>query len=360
MNRRERLRKCYFHEELDRPGVYSRTGFPADDPTYDGVKAYLAAHSEMKSGWSTRGLETVYPTESLTEPYSEDFERRRTILRTPAGELESAYLVSLKGRPGMPESYLIKTREDAEKYMSLPLPVIEGDVSSFGGALSEMGDKGIVEVSLGFNPAGFVAELIGSENFALMTITDRDALHALCDRQMRIVLNRLRFALSRGLGPFFNMAGEEYIVPPLHGPRDFDDFNVRYDRPIIEEIHNAGGRIHIHCHGSLGKVLRAFVDMGADVLHPIEPPPMGDVTAAEAKEIARGRMCIEGNIQINRMYEATPDDIRRETEQLIRDAFDDRKGLIVCPSASPYLRGMGEVGFPRFKAMVDAVLEYKG
>ena len=73
MERRERLRRCYFNEELDRPAVYSRTGFPADDPTYERLRAYLRAHTELKRPW--RVTETPYPTTSFTEPYSEDFVR---------------------------------------------------------------------------------------------------------------------------------------------------------------------------------------------------------------------------------------------------------------------------------------------
>ena len=83
---------------------------------------------------------------------------------------------------------------------------------------------------------------------------------------------------------------------------------------------------------------------------------MGDITATEAKALARGTLCLEGNIQISRMYEARSEAIRQETEALIRDTFDDRKGLVVCPTASPYIRGQGARCYPRFKAMVDAVL----
>jgi hypothetical protein len=59
------------------------------------------------------------------------------------------------------------------------------------------------------------------------------------------------------------------------------------------------------------------------------------------------------------MYEATAQDIRQETEQLLADAFDDGRGLIVCPTASPYIRGAGEACFPQYQAMIDAVLAYK-
>ena len=360
MNRRERLTRCYSNQELDRPAVYSRTGFPGNDPTYDKLKAYLAAHSELKAPWSLGRFETSYPTESHREPHSKDFQRRVTVLHTPKGDLKCSRLVSLKGQPGLAETYLIKTREDAEKYLSLPLPEIRGDVSSFFTTRDQIGDAGIVDTSLGSNPGGLVATLFGTDAFAIMSVMERDIIHELCQRQMNISMNRLKFALSNNVGPFFSMAGQEYIVPPLHGPTDFNDFNVKYDKPIVDLVHDSGGYIHIHCHGSIKKVFQGFLDMGVDVLHPFEAPTMGDIKASEAKELARGRMCLEGNIQIDRMYEATPEDIRQETELLIQEIFDDHKGLIVCPTASPYIRGEGEECFPQYKAMIDTVLEWNG
>lgn len=360
MDRRERLRRCYCLEELDRPAAYSRTGFPANDPTYDRLKAYLNERTELKRGWGDVKAKSGYTSESRTEPYSDDFNRQITIIHTPKGDLECSRLNSLKGQPGMHETYYLKTREDAEKYLSLPMPEFFGDCATFQTAVAEMGDRGIVDVSLGSNPGGHVVTLFGSEDFAIMSATDRKILHALCERQMKTIISRLKHLIDHGVGPYFSMAGEEYIVPPLHGPKDFYDFNVRYDKPIIDLVHDAGGRIHIHSHGSMKNVLQGFVDMGVDVLHPFEPPPQGNILAAEAKAISRGKMCLEGNIQINRMYEATPDEMRAETEQLIRDVFDDRKGLIVSPTASPYIRGAGERCFPAFKAMIDTALDWKG
>ena len=86
---------------------------------------------------------------------------------------------------------------------------------------------------------------------------------------------------------------------------------------------------------------------------------MGDITAVEAKTQARSKLCLEGNIQIAAMYEHSPEAIRVETEALIRDVFDDRSGLIVSPTASAYIRGAGEQCLEQFKAMVDAVVNWK-
>lgn len=359
MTRRERLTRCYAHQEVDRPAVYVRTGFPADDPTYDRLKACLSVHSELKRDWCGTQFEPPLPVEVHTEPYSEDFERRIEVLHTPRGDLRRSALQSLKGQPGLHETFFINSPEDADSYLSLPIPHIGGDASSFAALDAQVGDAGIVDVGLGFNPAGFVAELCGSEQFALMSLTHREVLHALCERQRDILLARVEFLLGRGVGPFFSMAGEEYLVPPLHGAKDFWDFNVRYDRPILDRIHEAGGRVHIHCHGSVRTVLAGFIEMGTDVLHPFEAPPLGDILPREAKKLARGKLCLEGNLQIHRMYEATPDEVRRETAQLIADTFDDRCGLIVCPTASPYIRGAGARCFPQFQAMVDTVVAWK-
>ena len=360
MNRAERLRRCYLNKQVDRPAVYSRTSFPKDDPSYDRLKAYLLDHTELKEKWDSSALEPSFPTRTRTEPYLEDFERRITVLQTPNGALESTFLASLKGQPGMQETYFLKTRQDVEKYLSLPLPEIREDVSDFFAVQAQVKDRGIVDVRLGTNPGGFAAVLFGTEAFAVMSVTDRDILHALCQRRMNILIRRLKFLIGKQVGPFFSMLGEEYIAPPIHSPDDFYDFNVKYNKPIIDLIHNAGGRIHIHCHGSVKQVFQGFVDMGADVLHPFEPPPMGNITASEAKAIARDKLCLEGNIQIHRMYDATPEDVRKETEALIRDVFDDNRGLIVSPTASPYIRGQGEACFPQYKAMIDTVREWTG
>ncbi len=355
MNRKQRLKKCYFNQPLDRPAVYSRTNYPENDPTYDQLKAYLAANSELKDDFSNV-TPAPYPTDSHTEKYSEDFQRHVTVLHTPAGDLTSSNLVGLNGQPPMHDEYLLKTIEDAEKYLSLPIPQITGDPSSFFDTQAKMGNAGIVDVSLGFNPAGFIVELFGSENFAIFSAIERDTIHQLCQRQMTITINLLKYLLDNNIGPFFHMLGEEYIVPPLHGPKDFYEFNVKYDKPSIDLIHNAGGRIHIHSHGSIKNVFQGFIDLGADVLHPFEAPPMGDITAKQAKDLARDKMCLEGNIQINLMYESTPDHIIAEPYWLTTACLYDNKSLIGSSIASPYFSSQKHICISQDYAMIDTVL----
>lgn len=354
---RERLRRCYNHQEQDRPGVYIRTYWPSNDPSYDPVKAYVKEHTDLKIPVDLQGLETAPRVTSHREPYSDDFAREIAIVHTPRGDVRASWLIGLRLLPGYCEEHFIKSVEDAEKWLSLPLPEPVGDANRFHAAEKEVGDRGIVDGCLGNCAGGFVADLFGSEAFAIFSITNRDLIHALCQRQQQIILNRVKRALSLGIGPYFSILGQEMIVPPLHGPADFADFCTHYDRPIYDLIHEAGGRIHVHCHSRIGQVFQSFVDSGVDVLHPFEAPPMGDITAKDAKRLARGRMCLEGNIQIADMYEQTTRQITEQTAALIADVFDDQRDLIVSPSASLYQQGKGAQCLEQVKAMVQTVLK---
>ena len=354
---RERLDRCYRHRETDRPGLYLRGATEASPPhaSYEPLRRLAVARGDLKKGWGLGGLAEPRDETCRVEPHSEDFERHVTILHTPAGDLSSSRLHGLKGQPGLEETYLLKSVKDAEKYLSIPLPEVKGDVSSFFDADGALGDRGIVEVGIGLNPAGIVASLFGSTQFAMFSVTAREVLHALLQREMERIIRILKYVLAQGVGPYFAMLGEEYVTPPLHGAKDFDDFNVRYDRPITDLIHDAGGLVHIHSHGPIKQVLPSFVALGADVLHPIEPPPMGNVTPKEAKAALRDKVCIEGNVQIGDIYTKSPDEVRAMVADLISDAFDDGKGLIVCPTASPYVPTMSEPCYENYATLVDTV-----
>ncbi len=100
MDSRERLRRAYAHEEMDRPGVYSRTGYPDADPTYRRLKALLAARSELKVPWQGRTCESRPATRTVTEPLSADWDRQVTVLETPLGPLRSSWRVSRRVMAG--------------------------------------------------------------------------------------------------------------------------------------------------------------------------------------------------------------------------------------------------------------------
>lgn len=358
MTSKERMERCFYHMETDRPAIYSRTAFPALDPSYDDLKKLFLEKTDLKESW--RGF-YCRDHEELTEeiPYKEGYVKQKARIKTPKGDLTQTTVISTLDRSSSVIEYFIKDEEDMEKYLSLP----DGEVSirpeEYYGALKKIGDRGIVVSYLGSNPAGFTAALCGSENFALFSVTSRDLLHKMCLKKMNSIIRLLKEFGREKIGEFFAMQGEEYITPPLHGPKDFDDFNVKYDKPIIDLVHEMGGRMHIHCHGSVKNVIDGFIHMGVDVLHPFEDYPLGDITIKEAKEKVKDKITIEGNIEISLMYEKSPEEIGQIARNIMDEAFYDRKGLIVSPTASPCFYGKGGDCYEQYVALIDAVLDFK-
>jgi hypothetical protein len=163
--------------------------------------------------------------------------------------------------------------------------------------------------------------------------------------------------LDAGLGPVFATLGHEIALPPLLSPGDFFELVVENDKPFMHAIRSKGNLIHVHCHYNLRKVLDGFVELGVNCLHPVEAPPMGDIELADAKVRLRGKVCIEGNMQIGDLFTLTPTEVRAKTRKIIEDAAAGG-GLILCPTASPYKPVLDDETRDNYLAFIEAGLEF--
>ncbi len=361
MTSRERLDAAYRCQPVDCVPIFVRGVSDTRPPheSYAPLRKLVCETCDLKWGWSTAEAFPAPPTTRRVEPYDGDFDLVTTVMPTPRGELVHQHLAGRKGQPGMTRKHWLASRDDALKFMSLPEPEPRGDAGGFFALREQAGERGIVEVHLrDMNPGGHVADLFGSEAFALLSIEDRGLIHELLEHATQRALRVIDWLLARDVGPYFAISGQEYIAPPLHGPRDFWDFNVRYDKRLFGRIRDADGLVHVHCHGSLRGLLEGFVEAGANVLHPVEAPPMGNVTATEAKAVLGNKACIEGNIQVGDLFTLPSAEIARQVRQLLRDAGPT--GLIVAPTASPYAPVCTKVMRANYERMVRTVLDAGG
>ena len=72
------------------------------------------------------------------------------------------------------------------------------------------------------------------------------------------------------------------------------------------------------------------IERGADFFEPVEPPPDGDITFAQAKAIAAGRMTLGGNIEARIIKTGHVD----EVEKAARAAFEGGKERMVLQSTA--------------------------
>ncbi|HBG26704.1 MAG: hypothetical protein A2Y10_09130 [Planctomycetes bacterium GWF2_41_51] len=217
LTRKERLKKRYYYQELDRPAVYSRTGFPKNDSSYDKLKSFLRQYTELKASFNGRAFDSPYPIEKSIEPYSDAFQKRAYDAENIGGRFAQQFAGQFDQSARPARNVFVKGYQRRRK---ISLAVFVGDVSGFCQSLRDIGDDGIVDVSLGLNPAGFIAELFGTENFVMFSVTDCEIVHLLMRYQMEVILERVKFLLANGVGPFFSMLDQEYITPPLRSPKD--------------------------------------------------------------------------------------------------------------------------------------------
>ena len=104
-------------------------------------------------------------------------------------------------------------------------------------------------------------------------------------------------------------------MPPLMSPRDFQQYVHDMDKHICDLIHNAGGHVWVHCHGKVANFIDSFMDMGVDVLNPLEPPKNGDIDMERIIEKYGNKIGWEGNIEIQ--------EILLSPQQRLRQLIDE-------------------------------------
>ena len=337
MTSRERLLAAFRREPVDRVpvriwGLDHRK--EQLEPTFQQLAEIARAHElDLLNNWGPRIESTVELQMQHETRYSrhDGFVEDVTTMHTPKGPLTKARLRSLEGKPGYHSKYVLETPKDAEKWLSIPWSPPVVDCSGWEAAVAELGDEGLLNARIG-EAMYAINDLTGSEIWAYWLVEERDLLHRLVGEAHLRQMHVLKEMLAQGVRGVYGYVGPELCIPPLASPRDFDDFVVRYDQPMHDLIHDAGGLVWVHCHGKMDLVLERFADEGVDCLNPFEPPPMGDVTIAQARRRIGERMAIDGGIEVGDIEVRTATEI----EQLVADAVwqSGGRGFILGLSSS--------------------------
>ncbi|HHV94906.1 MAG TPA: hypothetical protein GXX37_00280 [Clostridiaceae bacterium] len=343
---RERIMRIIQGKPVDRPAVKLwglQPGQKLLHPNYKQVYDLAIETTDLFCGVSSpfdfiTGASTGF-YEIIKRPKSEEWTEVETLLHTPEGVLSSIRLKSNTGKPGYTLTHFIKEPDDIKKILSIPYEPYPVSLESYYKMKREIGDNGIVMFSLGH--AGYaVQRLMGSELLALFSVDERELLKHLIEVFAERLRNHVKAALDAGLGDrgkeedlVFGWVGPELLIPPLLSYKDFNEFCFEIDKPLMDMIHEAGGNIWIHCHGKVGRLIKCFAEMGCDVLNPIEPPPMGDISLEDAFKEAAGRMALEGNIEIHEIMEASGERLIELIEDAVKTGAKYGR-FILCQSSN--------------------------
>jgi len=330
------------------------------DPSYERLRSFVLANTDILYGI---GLESgVFLSAAAQDKRTvirEDDEWKdiESLIETPRGPIRSVTRVSKRDYFDDQIEYYIKDAEDFERFMSIPYVPVRPEVKETIRAKDrEVGEHGLVAVGIP-SVVGCAHALFGSEGLAMWSVLERDRLNALFTMLQRRTLEWVELILKEGAGPVLTYGGPELAVPPLMSPRDFHDFVTIIDRPINDLVHKHGRWTCIHCHGKLDKVLEEFIEIGVDILEPVEAPPGGNVALADVKRRIGDKVILMGNMPYEAIISWPPDRIETRVKADCEAAMAGGS-YIMMPAASPFERVLTDKGFEGYKTYVLSGRKY--
>lgn len=338
---RERIMRIFRNQQIDRPSL-KLWGATMDlnmlHPAYQPIQDLAWELTDIYDGFHG-GIDLIAGANNhlweLTEVPTADpnWVEHHTVLHTPKGDLYQIYQFSTIGEPGYMIRYLVQDEEDLEKLASVPYePVHFTQFDALELRKAKLGEKGVVMINLPH--AGFALQCqTGSENLAYFSVDCRELVDSLIGTYAARLLDYVKEIIAQGITDTpFAWCGPELLTPPLLTPQDFMDFCYKYDKPLCDAIHDGGNYVWVHCHGKVAKLLDAYIDMGVDVLNPLEPPKNGDIHLSADVAKYGNRIGWEGNIEIQDILLSSKEEVRRLISECV-DAGAPSGRFILCPSA---------------------------
>ena len=277
---------------------------------------------------------------------------RRTfgLIDTPLGELN--YVTEWDPRVGTSWTvkYPVENEADVKKIASIPWERPEKLAPPDPDRLpDDFSQRGILSTSIS-SPFVCVAGMMEYERFLELCGMDLDLIKELTGICRQRVLDCVSVLLSKPGIEYVWMGGSEWVTPPMGSPMLYDALVQEQERSIIQYVHeNSNAVVHVHCHGHVRDALPKTIERGADFTEPVEPPPDGDITMAEAKKIVAGRITLGGNIECRILCNESEEAV----ETAVRAAFEGGKErFILSTTAEPSPR-LSQVEFANYMRMID-------
>lgn len=341
MNPRERLLAAIRGERVDRvPLVMTGFHFESLDEVRDPGKREILerVHDQLHFFHSCPSFINRYlvtPPQRIKEIDREERKREVTVtmeIDTPGGPLTSVTSQNRSVETMWTLKYPVESLEDIEKIRSVPweLPpaLAPPDVSCLP---SSFETRGILHTGIS-SPFVCVAGMMSYQYFLELCATEPNLMKELSAQCLERITDILDVLLSGRSIEYVWMGGSEWVTPPMGSPELYETLVHVFEKPLIEKIHAGGAVSHIHCHGNVRSTLEMVIERGGDFFEPVEPPPDGDISFAEAKALASGRMTLGGNIEFRILQNESPNMV----EDITRHAFDNgTHRMVLQPSDGP-------------------------
>jgi hypothetical protein len=375
-------------QPVDRPAVnfYEIGGFAVDpsdpdpnniynDPSWQPLLQLAEEQTDiirMRSPVKLRSydVELTPETLSINHPHDEFFrvkkwtENGRRFVHTTL-KIAGRTMTSLTRRD--PEidtvwtlEHLLKSSDDLMAYLELPDEVFNEEIhiDNLLRDDKELAERGIVMIDTE-DPICAAASLFSMEDFTIIALTEQKLFHSLLEKLSRHIYARTEKTAKAFPGHLWRIYGPEYATEPYLPPQLFKEYVVRYTGPMVETIQKYDGFARIHCHGRLRAVLDYIVQMGADAIDPVEPPPYGDVSLEYVRSKYGKELVLFGNIEIADIENTEPRQFEKIVQKtLIDGAAGQGRGFVLMPSSAPNGRIVTPTVMANYETMVRLATKF--
>ena len=308
---------------------------------------YRATHpSHINRSLATPPQRMRHETKSLPNGETES----RTIIDTPKGELTAIRRTVRSAGTSWQVKYPVETRDDIDKIASVPWELPSGLAPPDANKLPDDSEERLILSTTISSPFVCVAGMMDYQWFLELCATDMPLMKELTEICRQRVLDCVKALLSGPGIDYVWLGGSEWVTPPMASPRVYDELVQEQERDVISYIHdNSDAVVHVHCHGHVRDALPKVIERGGDYLEPVEPPPDGDITMAEAKEQADGRVTLGGNVECRLLCNEPADTVEAAT----RAAFEGgKRRFVLRPTEGPSPR-LTEREHANYMRMID-------
>jgi uroporphyrinogen-III decarboxylase len=203
--------------------------------------------------------------------------------------------------------------------LALPLPAWRADplriVRGRAGDVSLHGEV--------FSPFSQLAEALGLEEWlvALRAEPDaaRDALFSLCEGTVEWMAQQV------AAGADAVLVSSAYAGAGLISARDYRAFVLPCEARVITgfKARCPGTPVYTHTCGAIGDRLELLAETGTDGIDTLDPPPLGDVSLADAKRRVGDRLFLKGNVDpVGTVLRGTPETVRADARRRLAIAAE--------------------------------------
>lgn len=367
MNSRERLLRVLERKPVDRVPIstyelcgYNSLAFENNEPSYKRLMDFIREYTDCVCMWNPASNQNLalssYPVEVTRDRYRKDnYLVIREVFHTPKGDLSRTIQIFDNVHTQWTTEHLCKDIDDVDAYLSVPYEKVTYDYSDYERIKSEVGQRGIIMASVA-DPVCTAMELMEFGQATVWALTETDHFKKALEEIHYRTMTNLESMLRSGVVDLYRIVGPEYMTPPYLPPVYFQRFVYPYVKEMTQLIQSYGGKVRIHSHGRIEKVLDMIGETGADAIDPCEGPPDGDITLAEVKKRIGSKMCIFGNIQLKLLENGTRDEVYQQVKECM-EAAKDGGGYVIMPTASPINVPLSPKTEENYITFIEAALE---